>query len=66
MTTEPDFTRDQCIDMLHETYTAEGVRLVLAARMPGEALIVDELLATSEGRSKVYYWALGLAEGVMG
>ena len=53
--------------VLGEVYREQGVTLVLDARIGALGGVTPaSLLDTHEGRRKVYTWALGLAEGVMG
>jgi hypothetical protein len=57
----------ECVLMLAETYRPEGIAIVLRASigaLGGQRPI--DLMDSAEGRERVYGWALGLAEGVMG
>jgi uncharacterized protein (DUF2384 family) len=60
-------TAGECVLMLAQSYRSEGIAIVLRASigaLGGQRPI--DLMDTAEGRERVYDWALGLAEGVMG
>jgi hypothetical protein len=58
-------TRQMVIDMLLCTYRREAIDMVMGARIAALGGVPDELIAAGEG-GRVYAWAVGLADGVMG
>ena len=60
-------TAAECIAEIAKNYTLEGVAIVVKSRnraLGGET--PEALMETVEGRRRVYAWARGLTEGVMG
>ena len=54
------------IDMLASTYKREAIPMVLTARFGAlDGKTPEELMAAGDAR-RVYDWAVGLADGVMG
>lgn len=61
-----DPTAAECVALILQTYKPSGLAVVLGGRVRGLGGRPGELMETTEGRRRVYAWALGLAEGVMG
>jgi hypothetical protein len=60
-------TAAECIREILNNYKAEALNAVLHAKVGAlDGLRPVDLLERPEGRQRVYWWARGLSEGVMG